>query len=117
LFDAIGLPLLRLSAPIYLHLADRPKIRGAGVSSGFDGGGGGGGESGGGAPEVFAVAPAPDIGNMSAQVGVHLTSGLVVPLPFAAFPGAAQVPEPSTLWLLAPAFLFALRRRFKPRRS
>jgi hypothetical protein len=99
IFDGIGLPLLRISAPIYVQLGERPKLRDQGGSASGDGGG-------------FA----PDMGNVGVEVGLNLTDGLVLPGPLADLPlQVNQVPEPTAVWLLAPALLFALRRRLHSR--
>jgi hypothetical protein len=95
LFDGIGLPLLRLSAPIYMQLGMRPKLRsqGAGITEEFD------------------------MGNVSTSPALNLTSGLVIPGPFgAALANPAAVPEPTALWLLVPA-VAVLQRRIRARFS
>ena len=97
LFDAGGLPLLRMSAPIYLQLGTRGKLRGSGLTdnnaaavseifSSADTGSGGGGGGGG---AIASVVPPPTI--------IHNT-------------GPAAIPEPATLLLAVPAVLFGVRR-------
>jgi hypothetical protein len=116
LFDPAGTPLLQSSAPLYLQLADRNKLRD------FGGGGGGGisydlGAPGGGAccsiaaPGVAgAVGDNPLVGNLAPE----FTVGSDVPaLPAGLRP--VSIPEPATLLLLAPAALIALRRRARTR--
>jgi hypothetical protein len=91
-FDGAGLPLLRLSAPIYMQLTRAT----------------GGSQDGGGIQEYFA---APDgSGAVSFQPGLNLTAGLVFGPPPGVQP--AQIPEPAVLWLLAPSLLL-LRRRLR----
>jgi hypothetical protein len=102
IFDSLGMPLLRLSAPLYLQLGPHGKLRSLGGDAG-DGGGGGGGDSGSGG--------SGDIGNVSVQppgTGDPGTGGGGVP--------SVQIPEPATLGLLAPALFLALRRRIREKR-
>lgn len=90
LFDGVGLPLLRLSAPIYLSLGEHPKLRARG-SEGIE--------------EDFGM------GNVSVSPGISLTTGLVIPGPFGdALGHPLAVPEPSSLWLLLPAIAVVHRR-------
>jgi hypothetical protein len=96
LFDGAGLPLLRLSAPIYMQLT-------APVASSQDGPGGGGIQEFFAAPEGFLP-------------GLNLTAGLV----FGVDPTSVQpaaIPEPAILWLLAPSLLLLRRRRIRPEKS
>jgi hypothetical protein len=100
LFDAVGLPLLQASAPLYLHLSDRPKLRNIG-----QGGGGGGGADAGsaGASGILFDPGAAGIGN----VGFEYGQGTADPLPFTP---PSLIPEPALLLLMAPALAFAVRR-------
>ena len=110
LFDAVGLPLLRTSAPLYLHLQERPKLRNLG-QGGYGGGGGDGGAGGGGGVGGIAFDPgAPSIGN----VGFEYGQGTASPLPFGA---PNVVPEPALLLLMTPALVLALRRRARRQHS
>jgi hypothetical protein len=91
LFDPIGVPLLRISGPEYLHLGPRPKLRfrNDGTTSDLGGAAGGIGTVGGGGG--FGIAP---------------------PLPWV--PGD-EIPEPALLSLFVPAMWLALRRRAQRR--
>ena len=96
LFDGMGLPLLRLSAPIYLQLGARPKLRanGSGIAEEF-----------------------PDMGNVTSSSGVNLTDGLVIPGPFGdALTHPAGAPEPGAVLLVLPAIAL-LHRRLRARFS
>lgn len=97
LFDAAGLPMLRLSAPTYLRLDPHGKLRGQAADQNnniFPGGGG--------------------VGNVGVEVPANFGN---VPLPPNVNPGAVRIPEPATLLLMGPAVLIALRRRARSRQT
>ena len=95
LFDGMGLPLLRLSAPIYLQLGARPKLRANGSG----------------------IAEELPMGNVSSSSGVNLTDGLVIPGPFGdALTHPAGAPEPGAVLLVLPAIAL-LHRRLRARFS
>jgi hypothetical protein len=102
LFDGIGMPLLRLSAPIYLELPPHAKLRALGGEGGEAGGDGGGGDSG-------SSGGDPGIGNVGIQVSTG-PSGLGPTI-------LTPIPEPATLALLAPAVFLAVRRRIRQKRT
>lgn len=94
LFNPVGLPLLRVSGPQYLHLGLRPKLRFQGVN-GDSGASEGGASSGGGA-------------GLGSVIDTGVGFGDADDLPWDV-PG--QVPEPALLSLMVPAFWLAIRRR------
>jgi hypothetical protein len=104
LFDPVGAPLLRTSAPIYLMPGHRDKLRGGG--SGFGGDYGGGYSSGG--PAMGVTGGATTVANLTFEVPLGSDPSA---LPFSPL---APIPEPATLALLATAAAFAVRRR-RPR--
>jgi hypothetical protein len=105
LFDGLGLPFLRISAPMYLQLGPHSKLREMGAGGGA--GGGDSGDSGGtGIQEVF-----PGAGGSIGNVGVNLSDGIVTG--GSGGQTTAQIPEPAMLFLLAPAIAVAVRRRMR----
>ena len=100
LFDGMGLPLLRLSAPIYMQLGSRPKLRARG--SGI-------------AEEIPDTGS--DMGNVISSSGLNLTDGLVIPGPFGdALTHPTAAPEPGAVLLVLPAIAL-LHRRLRARFS
>lgn len=87
LFDGVGLPLLRLSAPLYIQLGERGKVRSLGQGESL---GSGAGNS---------------VGSSIGNVVPAFNPGTAAPLP-----GISQVPEAASLFLMAPALMFAVRR-------
>jgi hypothetical protein len=88
LFDPVGVPLLRISGPQYLHLGPRNKLRFRNDSGSDLGGAAGGiGQVGGGGDSTFGITP---------------------PLPWV--PGE-EIPEPALLTLFVPALWLVMRRR------
>jgi hypothetical protein len=103
-FDGIGLPLLQLSAPIYLHLDARPKLRDLGSSSGSS---------------AFAVESFGGGGGVASSSGLQLpgTESLLSSGGASNFVAPAAVPEPATLLLVTPAALLVARRVRAARRA
>lgn len=96
LFDAVGLPLLRMSAPIYLQLGDRSKLRAQGSGGGSD-------AVSASVSEIFASAGGAPIVGSTGPINVLPPSIINSPIP-------AAIPEPGLLLLLAPAFVLGARR-------
>ena len=88
LFDDAGLPMLNVSAPTYLHLPNRQKLRAGNNNPGNNDGGGGGNDPGG---------PGDDPGDDNAPPPIDP-------------PDPKQVPEPATMLMLVPAAVLAVRR-------
>lgn len=110
LFDSSGLPLLRLSAPTYLQLDGRPKLKDLNPPK-IE-------------PIVVKDEPSNNNDNNSSDNSSQLLPppasvvadlgnvNATVPTNFSNVPGSVtQIPEPAALLLLAPAMLIALRRR------
>ena len=95
LFDVIGTPLLRVSAPVYMRLAvSSPSVDSvAEVSAGGD---------------LPSFSSGPSVGEAVAAVG-NVLPDVTNLIDIAAAPAA--VPEPASLLLLVPA-VFLIRRRF-----
>ena len=94
LFDPIGMPLLRTSGPLYLQLGERNKLRY--VDSGAAG----------------DVGTYSYVGNLNPELPISAGGGDVIP----GITPIAQIPEPATLLLLAPAAALAIRRRQRARK-
>ena len=123
LFDAGGLPFLLTSNPTYLQLSSRGKLRGSVnndfgdggavgffVSAGLSADSGGGSNDGGGSN---AGASGDNAGGDGSGEGIG-AAGAGDPNDGDRLPDdgvVAAVPEPASMFLLAPAALLALRRR------
>ena len=94
LFDPIGMPLLRTSGPLYLQLGERNKLRYVDSGSAGD------------------VGTYSYVGNLNPELPISAGGGDVIP----GITPIAQIPEPATLLLLAPAAALAIRRRQRARK-
>lgn len=96
LFDSSGLPMLQVSAPTYLHLGERRKLRSQTPGFGDDPGGNAGGGGGGNGARVG------DGGGGDGGGGDGGGGGGNKP--------PRSVPEPATLLMLMPAAALAIRK-------
>jgi hypothetical protein len=94
LFNAAGLPMLRLSSPTYLNLGIRDKLRAQPSQDS-------GSLLSGGASTSVAI------GNVGVSAPVNLSPTPIIP----GLGPSTSVPEPVALLLLGPAVLLAARRR------
>jgi hypothetical protein len=94
LFDAVGLPLLRMSAPIYLQLGARGKLRGSGLTD----------SNAAAVSEIFSDSGGGGSTSSTSDIAVSVPSSIVFNN------GPRAVPEPATLLLVVPALAFGVRR-------